>query len=142
MSIAMGIDLTDIAPFTRLLDRHGERFLDRIYTPREQAQCGQEAALLACLFAAKEAVAKALGTGLNYLSATGVDLREMEIIATGPRGQAAVRLHGAARIRADELGLHAWSVSFAHSRTCALAMVIAWPGAGEVGRSQNSQDNL
>ncbi|MCS6880177.1 MAG: 4'-phosphopantetheinyl transferase superfamily protein [Oscillochloridaceae bacterium] len=142
MSITMGIDLTDIAPFARLLDRHGARFLDRIYTPREQKQCGREAALLACLFAAKEAVAKVLGTGLNYLAATGVDLREMEIIAAGPRGPSQVWLHGAARIRAAELALHEWSVSFAHSRTYALAMVIAWPGAGGFRRSQNSQNNL
>ncbi|MCX7789177.1 MAG: holo-ACP synthase [Chloroflexaceae bacterium] len=130
MPISTGIDLTDIAPFARLLDRHGGRFLDRIYTRREQERCGQDAALLACLFAAKEAVAKVLGTGLNYLAASGVDLREMEIIADGPRGPAQLCLYGAAQLRADELELREWSVSFAHSRTYALAMVIGWPGPG------------
>ena len=140
MRIATGIDLTDIAPFARLLDRHGGRFLDRVYTPREQERCGQDVTLLACLFAAKEAVAKVLGTGLNYLAPTGVDLREMEIIADGPRGPAWVRLHGAARTRADALELREWSVSLAHSRTYALAMAIAWSGIGEAERASPSQE--
>ncbi len=130
MTLATGIDLTDIAPFARLLDRHGGRFLERIYTWRERECCGQDAALLACLFAAKEAVAKVLGTGLNYLAETGVDLREMEIVADSMRGPAGVCLYGAARTRAEELHLREWSVSFAHSRTYALAMVIAWSGTG------------
>ncbi|MFQ3661253.1 MAG: holo-ACP synthase [Chloroflexaceae bacterium] len=129
MTLATGIDLTDIAPFARLLDRHGGGFLDRIYTRREQERCDRDVALLACLFAAKEAVAKVLGTGLNYLAATGVDLRDMEIVADGTRGPASVCLYGAARTRAEELRLREWSVSFAHSRTYALAMVIAWSGA-------------
>lgn len=123
--IATGIDLTEIAPFTRLLDRHGDRFLERIYSRREQQLCGGCAVKLACLFAAKEGVAKVLGTGLNYMATEGVDLRDMEIIADVRRGRAQVHLHGAAQARAAELGLHAWSVSLAHSRTCALALVVA-----------------
>ncbi|MGQ9928050.1 MAG: holo-ACP synthase [Chloroflexaceae bacterium] len=140
MHIATGIDLTDIAPFARLLDRHGGRFLDCVYTPREQERCGQDVRLLACLFAAKEAVAKVLGTGLNYLATSGVDLREMEIIADSLRGLARVHLYGAARRRADELELREWSVSLAHSRTYALAMAIAWSGIEESGRARPSQD--
>ncbi len=139
MPIATGIDLTDIAPFARLLDRHGGRFLDRVYTLREQERCGRNVTWLACIFAAKEAVAKVLGTGLNYLAATGVDLREMELIADDLREPARVCLYGAARVRADELELREWSVSLAHSRTYALAMVIAWPGIGGVERPQPSQ---
>lgn len=126
MHIATGIDLTEIALVTRLLERHGQRFLERVYTPYEQNQGNQDGARLACLFAAKEATAKALGAGLSYLTAAGVDLREIEIVCQGWRGN--VRLYGAAKARAAALGLETWTVSLARSRTYALAMALAWRG--------------
>ncbi len=128
MMLTTGVDLTEIAPFTRLLDRHGARFLDRIYSGREQAACAGRVAQLACLFAAKEAIAKVLGTGLNYMAAAGVDLREMEIVSDGQHRRTQVVLHGAAQVRAAALGLHNWSVSLASSRTYALALVVAMQG--------------
>lgn len=125
MMLTTGVDLTEIAPFAQLLERHGTRFLDRIYSGREQEACAGRVARLACLFAAKEAIAKVLGTGLNYMAAEGVDLREMEIVSDGQGRRTQVYLHGAAQARAAALGLHTWSVSLASSRTCALALVVA-----------------
>ena len=135
-----GVDIIEIERVRAAIDAHGERFLRRVYTEAELACCGDRVESLAARFAAKEAVAKVLGTGLNYLAPTGVDLREMEIIADGPRGPAWVRLYGAARTRADELELREWSVSLAHSRTYALAMAIAWSGIGEAERASPSQE--
>lgn len=128
MMLATGVDLTEIAPFSRLLERHGARFLDRIYSGREQEACAGRVGQLACLFAAKEAIAKVLGTGLNYMAAEGIDLRDMEIVTAGQRERTQVYLHGAARARAAALSLHIWSVSLASSRTCALALVVAMQG--------------
>ena len=128
--ITTGVDITDLAPFARMLAQHGERFLNRVYTKREQEQCAGRVTLLACTFAAKEGVAKALGTGLNYMAPTGVDLREMEILADPAIGSAELFLSGAAQARALALGLHDWSICVAHSRDYALAMVLAF-GPGE-----------
>jgi holo-[acyl-carrier protein] synthase len=128
--IANGVDLTEIAPFARMLERHGDRFLTRIYSPREQQLCAGRVPLLACLFAAKEGVAKALGVGLNYMAASGVDLRELEILAEQQYGQAQVCLYGSAQVRAAQLGLHSWSVCLAHSSNYALAQVLALRGPG------------
>jgi holo-[acyl-carrier protein] synthase len=129
--ITTGVDITDLAPFARMLAQHGERFLNRIYTKREQEQCAGRVALLACTFAAKEGVAKALGTGLNYMTPTGIDLREMEIIADPSIGNATLSLSGAAQARALALDIHDWSICVAHSRGYALAMVIAFGPAEE-----------
>jgi len=127
--LTTGIDITEIALIGRMFDRHGARFLMQVYTEREQCFCQGRVALLACLFAAKEGIAKALGTGLSYLAADGTDLREMEIIA-GQCRCPSVQLHGAAQVRATALGLTEWSVSFDHSRTYAIALVVARDGAG------------
>lgn len=117
-----GIDAIEPARIAALSARWGERFLGRIFTPAERALCGDRPASLAARFAAKEAVAKALGTGIGV-----VTWREIEILANA-RGKPILILRGAAAARATALGLHHWSVSLTHLRDLALAAVIATSG--------------
>ncbi len=71
MVLGTGIDIIEVARIQRAISRHGERFLNRIFTPREQAYCNKfsknQCARYAGRFAAKEAVSKALGCGLGAL---------------------------------------------------------------------------
>jgi holo-[acyl-carrier protein] synthase len=117
--IRTGIDLIEIERIQRAVQRHGKRFLERVYTPGELAVCGQDAACLAGRFAAKEAVSKALGTGIGP-----VVWPEMEILC-GPAGEPVLRLHGKAQVIAAALKLTAWSVSISDTRTQAAAVAVA-----------------
>jgi holo-[acyl-carrier protein] synthase len=123
-----GIDAIEPERIAAALARHGERFLERIFTPAERVICRGRVNSLAARFAAKEAVAKALGTGLGTIA-----WREVEILAN-ERGRPVLVLHGAAAARAAHLGLQHWSVSLTHLNGLALAMVIASAGTGPQGR--------
>lgn len=114
-----GIDLITIARVSDVLARHGERFLRRVYTPREVDYCGGRVPELAARFAGKEAVMKALGTG-----ARGVGWREIEILANG-RGKPLVLLHGRALARANQLRLSGVEISLTHEGGTAAAFAIA-----------------
>ena len=116
---SVGIDAIEIARIRTALERHPERFLRRVYTPAEAAYCRGRVPELAARFAAKEAISKALGTGLR-----GIVWREMEILPDR-RGKPLVYLHGRARRRAEELGLTHFAVSLTHARELALAFVVA-----------------
>ncbi|MGI6367444.1 MAG: holo-ACP synthase [Anaerolineae bacterium] len=117
--LSVGIDVVDIERIAGTLGRFGERFLRRVYTPAEVAYCRGRLPELAARFAAKEAVSKALGTGL-----VGISWREMEILGDR-RGKPVVTLHGRALLRARELGLDQWAVSLTHTDAQAVAMVVA-----------------
>lgn len=99
--------------------RWGDRILHRVWTDRELAYCRGRAPQLASRFAGKEAVSKALGTGIR-----DIIWREIEILPDR-RGKPHLILHGRARQRAEQLGLSAWSISLTHSRSMACAMVVA-----------------
>lgn len=114
-----GVDVVDLARFRTSYARWGERLLRRVFTEREAARGRGRPDELAARFAAKEAISKALGTGIR-----GVGWREMEVLANA-RGKPYIRLHGAAAVRARALGLVSWSVSLTHSDTLAIAMVVA-----------------
>jgi len=116
---SVGVDIIEIERIEAILQRHGQRFLQRIYTPAEQAYCRGRVPELAVRFAAKEAVSKALGTGLR-----GITWREMEILGD-ERGKPLVHLHGRAKARAEELGLSEFAISLSHSRDYAVAFVMA-----------------
>jgi holo-[acyl-carrier protein] synthase len=120
MNLQTGIDLVDVRRIERILERFGQRFLDRIYTPMEQAICRGRAPELAARFAAKEAAMKALGTGRR-----GVGWREIEVLSD-VRGRPVVLLHGRAQARAKTLGLEEFAISLSHERTMAIASVVAW----------------
>jgi len=117
--LSVGVDIIDIDRIRRAVDRHGDRFLRHIYTPSEQAFCRGRVPELAARFAAKEAISKALGTGIY-----GIAWSEMEILADR-RGKPTVTLHGRALARAQLLHLTEWAVSLTHSDDSALAFVVA-----------------
>lgn len=97
MIIGTGIDLIDIRRIEETLQRFGQRFLDRVFTPVEQAKAARRHApgpTLAKRFAAKEACAKALGTGMMQ----GVAWRDMGVINL-PSGQPTMHLTGGAAAR-------------------------------------------
>lgn len=117
--IATGVDIIEIARIQRALDDFGDRFLRKVYTERERARYATRVPELAARFAAKEATSKALGTGIR-----GVYWREMEVISNW-RGKPILVLHGNAAARAAHLGLISFDVSLTHSRTDAMAFVVA-----------------
>jgi holo-[acyl-carrier protein] synthase len=117
--VSVGVDIVEIERVAGVIARWGERFLQRVYTETELAYCRGRVPELAARFAGKEAVTKALGTGIR-----GLAWREMEILAD-PLGKPLVRLHGRAQARAVAIGLSHFAVSLSHSRDFAVAMVVA-----------------
>lgn len=122
--LTTGVDLIEIDRIERVLARHGDRFLARVFTQAEVLYCHGRPPELAARFAAKEAVSKALGVGMRMMSRDGIDWRDAEIVGD-VRGKPLVRLHGRAAKRADELGLTEWAVSLSHTREYAVAFVLA-----------------
>jgi holo-[acyl-carrier protein] synthase len=124
MILTTGVDLIELDRVQRLVARYGDRVLNRLYTPAELAHCRGRVPELAARFAAKEAVAKALGVGLRIMARDGVDWHDVETLPD-PRGKPVVHLHGRAAARAAELGLTAWSISLSHGRDVTVAFVVA-----------------
>jgi len=114
-----GVDLIEVYRIDRAILRHGERFFQRFFTHQELIDAAGSTPALAARFAAKEAVSKALGTGIGE-----VGWKEIEII-NGPRRQPMVRLYGRARQLADEQGLRAWAISLSHTHEHAMALAVA-----------------
>lgn len=117
-----GVDIIEIERVRQAIERHGDRFLQRVYTPGELACCGHRVESLAARFAAKEAVAKALGTGIWR---NGINWIDIEVLKDGTTGAPQLWLHGAAAAVATSTNLHTWSVSLSHDRTRTVAMVVA-----------------
>ena len=113
-----GIDLVEIDRFAQAVARHGERLLQRVFTPLEREQCGGRVASLAARFAAKEAVAKALRTGIGAVRWVDIE------VVNDDQGAPHLRLHGEAARQAAALGIAAWAISLSHSRGCAAAVVV------------------
>lgn len=138
-----GIDIIEIPRVRRVVERWGERFLRRVFTQGELADCSLEGERnpvppilrtawnypsLAARWAAKEATAKALGVGLRGLgarwkSSLGVGFTEIEVVR-GTLGRPILRLHGAAVEAAQRLGMRELSVSLSHERDYAVASVV------------------
>ena len=123
MILGLGTDLIEIPRIRASLDRFGARFLERVFTPREIAYCQRKrtgmAQSLAARFAAKEAGAKALGTGI----ARGILWAEIEVENLSS-GQPTLLLHGRAALRARQLGVLSSTLSLTHSRDLAIAVVL------------------
>jgi holo-[acyl-carrier protein] synthase len=122
MVIGAGTDLIEIARIAQSVERYGERFLSRVFTSREIEYCRRKknaAESFAARFAAKEAGAKALGTGISR----GVGWLELEV-ARAPGERPVLQLTGRAAARARSLGVAHISLSLTHSRDTALAVVI------------------
>ena len=118
----IGVDIIEVRRIERLIERRGEKFLRRIFTPVEIEYCQarkQAGQHFAARFAVKEAVFKALGTGW----AQGVSWRQVETI-NETSGRPRTRLAGRARERADALGVRTVHVSISHSDEYAVAYII------------------
>jgi holo-[acyl-carrier protein] synthase len=118
--IRSGIDFIEVERIDRAILRHGDRFFDRFYTPQELLDSGGRTPALAARFAAKEAVAKALGTGIGE-----VGWREIEIVK-GPFREPVLKLHGRAKQISQRLAVDSWSVSLSHTHEHALAVAVAY----------------
>lgn len=121
--LGLGIDLVEVARIRDLLARHGDRFKARTFTAGEIAYCegcAEPAMHFAARFAAKEAAAKALGTGLW---AEGVDWRDFEVVREAS-GKPGLVLHGAAHDHAQRQGVTRALLSLTHTRELAQAQVI------------------
>lgn len=106
-----------------MLAQHGQRFLSRVFTKQELTDAGEgkgKCMHLAARFAAKEAAMKALGTGL----ASGITWHDVETIRT-PTGAPHLTLHRRAATIAHSLGCTSWHLSLTHTKTLAVAVVIA-----------------
>ncbi len=125
---AVGVDIIETERVREALERFGEKFLQRVYSPVEAAFCRGRVRELAVRFAAKEAVMKALGTG-----ARGIGWREIEVLPNR-RGKPLVYLYGRAQERAERIGLEGLDVSMSHSREYAVAFVVGHAGEPEPDR--------
>jgi holo-[acyl-carrier protein] synthase len=114
-----GVDIIEVERIDSAILRHGDRFFERFFTSQELIDAAGRTPALAARFAAKEAVAKALGTGIGL-----VGWKEIEVV-NGPRRQPELRLHGKAKQVAESLGLHSWSISLTHTHEHAAAVAIA-----------------
>lgn len=111
--------MVSIARLERLGELYGDRFLRRVFTDEERADCGERYESLAARWAAKEAVAKALGTGIGAA-------RFLEIeVCRDTSGRPELVLSGDAARLAGVLGLSNWAVSLAHDGGMAIAFVVA-----------------
>jgi len=119
MVLRTGVDLVEIERIRAVVSRHAERYLERIYTTDELVCCGRRVESLAGRFAAKEAVAKALGCGIGEVS-----WKEIEVLEDEKKAPL-LSLHGEAARKAQELGLDNWSLSISHSREYAVALAVA-----------------
>lgn len=123
MVIGIGTDIIEIDRIERSVERFGESFLRRVFTPGEIAYCRRRknaAESFAARFAAKEAGAKALGTGISR----GVSWREFDV-RREPGQRPEIFLSGRAAEVAEALGVRRLSLSLTHSRKEAMAVVIA-----------------
>ncbi|HEV2280164.1 MAG TPA: holo-ACP synthase [Acidobacteriaceae bacterium] len=121
MLVGTGIDLVEVERIAHSIERFGDRFLERIFTAEEIAYCRARAASaesFAARFAAKEAGAKALGTGIQH----GVSWKELEVRRL-PGERPTLHLSGRARTIAGQLGVQRVSLSLTHTRELAMATV-------------------
>ena len=117
--LSTGVDIVEVGRIRQVVERWGQRFLDRIFTEAEQSYCAGRAPNLAGRFAAKEATMKALGTGVR-----GVSWKEIEVVRQ-KSGAPSIHLYGRALERYEALGLGHLALSISHSRDNAVAMVVA-----------------
>ena len=120
----LGIDIIKVDRIRRSLERFGDRFTRRVLTPAEQRYVRGRPETMAGRWAAKEAVSKVLGLGVR-----GIGWRDIEIERL-PTGQPAIRLHGRAAQRAEQLGMGRIAVSITHESDYAVAIAYGLRSAG------------
>ncbi len=126
--IAHGIDLVDFPRLEEVINRHGRRFLNRIFTGREQADADSvrnRIEKLAGRFAAKEAVLKMIGTGWRG----GIAWTDIEVV-NNSMGRPIVEISGEVKRIADEAGIEQITLSITHTANFAIASAVALADAG------------
>ncbi|MFN9369712.1 MAG: holo-ACP synthase [Planctomycetia bacterium] len=121
--LGIGTDITECLRIAQMIERHGELFVDRVYTSAEIDYCRSRRMAtqhFAGRWAAKEAVLKALGTGWRR----GISWRDVEVM-NAPGGRPQTVLRGGARDVADKLGIRCMLVSISHCRSHATAYAVA-----------------
>ena len=124
MIIRTGIDLVEVHRLADVNPRIRARFLQRVFTPEELRICRDSNEKLAGRFAVKEAVSKALGTGIGPIAWQDVETLD------GAMGEPILILYGRAQVVADMIGLESWSVSISDSGDLVMAVAAA-VGNGE-----------
>ncbi len=122
MIVGTGIDIEEVSRIRGAIERHGQRFIERIFTPGEAAYAEQAAnryERYTARFAAKEAAMKALGTGWDH----GVRWVDVEVVSE-PKSRPNLRFHGRAADLAASLACRSISLSLSHTRQTAVAQVI------------------
>jgi holo-[acyl-carrier protein] synthase len=118
-----GIDIVETARIREMVEEHGQRFLDRVFTAREQAYCTAREKRyyehLAGRFAAKEAVLKVIGTGWR----NGIAWTDIEVV-NHESGQPSLVLTGQVQRIAEQMGITRWLLSISHITTHATASAI------------------
>ena len=117
--IKCGVDIVRVNRLAEINPKIRARFIERVFTEREQAQMHDNNEGLSGLFAVKEAVSKALGTGIGKVA-----WRDIEIVHL-PTGEPTLTLHGYAKEIAHSKGLEEWAISISHDGGLAIAMVVA-----------------
>jgi holo-[acyl-carrier protein] synthase len=121
--IGIGLDLVEVTRIRDLIEKHGERFKERTFTAGERAYCDRNADAAmhyAARFAAKEAVAKALGNGF----ADGVGWSDIEV-TRAESGQPSIQLHKGAAEKAKSMGITQVLLTLTHTKDTAAASVVA-----------------
>jgi holo-[acyl-carrier protein] synthase len=121
--IGIGTDITECLRIARMIERHGELFIGRVYTPEEIKYCQsrkQATQHFTGRWAAKEAILKAIGTGWRR----GISWRDMEI-RNEPGGKPVVAVRGGVKDVVEQLGIAEIQVSISHCRSHASAFAIA-----------------
>ena len=123
-SLAHGIDLVSVSRIERMISDHGDRFLSRVFTKGERADSERivrgRGERYAARFAAKEAILKALGTGMSG----GITWQDIDVRKTSA-GAPIVEFSGVASQKAIELGLCTWKLTLSHAAGLAIARVVA-----------------
>src|SRR5689334_11101554 len=120
----LGIDIIKVDRIRGSIERFGERFSKRVLTPAEQRYVRLRPETFAGRWAAKEAVSKVLGLGVRGIGWTEIEIERL------PTGQPAVRLHGRAAARAEQLGMERIALSISHESDYAVAIAFGIRTAG------------
>ena len=134
VSVGLGVDIVEIERMRRILDRTPS-FAHKVFTDAEQDYCnrkGNPATHYAARFAAKEAVCKALGTGIL---ASGIGMRDVEVVRDS-HGKPAIALHGAAARIAEEQGVVDVPLSITYTHSVAVANAVAITKASQAEREK------
>lgn len=121
--VGIGTDIVECLRIAQMIERHGELFMNRVYTPHELEYCHsrkQSTQHFAGRWAAKEAVLKALGTGW----VRGISWRDVEVRNDGG-GKPLIELHGGAKERALQIDVEEVMISISHCRSHATAYAVA-----------------